>query len=52
MKTTRERFWEKVEVGPKGDCWDCAQNIKYMKAWSYLPGAGGWKEGSAHDRPN
>lgn len=33
-----------------GYSWNCAQNIKYMKAWSHLPGAGGWKEGSAHDR--
>lgn len=35
-----------------GYSWNLAQNIKYMKAWTHLPGAGGWKEGSAHDRRN
>ena len=35
-----------------GYSWNCAQNIKYMKAWTHLPGAGGWKEGIAHDRTN
>lgn len=35
-----------------GYSWNCAQNIKYMKAWTHLPGAGGWKGGIAHDRTN
>lgn len=33
-----------------GYSWNCAQNIKYMKAWTHLPGAGGWKEGSVRAR--
>ena len=33
------------QIKEAGHSWNLAQNIKYMKAWAHLPGAGGWLEG-------